>query len=321
MHRKLTIVALAAALLAGACGNDEPAPGAAETGEPTASTEATADTGDDATTSSVTDPSTDDADVPEAIISLSPTATEMLFAIDAGDQVVAVDDESDFPAGVPTTDLSGFEPNVEAIAAFEPDLVVLQGGYDDAVAGLEALDIEVLVQPAATTLDDTYDQIAELGIVTGHEDEAAALVADMRAEIDALSAAIPRRTEPLTYYHELDPLLYSVTDRTFIGQLYTLAQLTSIANVADPDGALGGYPQVSAELIVDADPDVVFLADSECCGETAETFAARPGFADLSAVRNGAVVNLSDDVASRWGPRVVEMLRTIIEATASVPVG
>ena len=132
---------------------------------------------------------------------------------------------------------------------------------------------------------------------------------------------MPERDAAPTYYHELDDTLYSVTSSTFIGELYALAGLANIADEADPDGEFGGYPQLSAELIVAADPDFVFLADTECCGQTAETLAARPGFADLSAIADGNVVELSDDIASRWGPRVVDLLATIVEATASVPVG
>jgi iron complex transport system substrate-binding protein len=262
------------------------------------------------------------ADAPERIVSLSPTATEMLYAVGAGDQVVAVDDQSDYPEGVPVTDLSGYEPNVEAISTYEPDLVVANDPPEDVTAGLEALDVEVLDLPAAVSLDDTYAQLAEVGVATGHEDEAAEVVADMRDEIDELAASVPERDEPLTYYHELDDTLYSVTTDTFIGEIYGLAGLQSIADAADPDGELGGYPQLSAEFVVDADPDFVFLADGECCGQDAATIAARPGWSDLSAVRDGRVVEVPDDISSRWGPRVVDFLREVVEATSdttSVP--
>jgi iron complex transport system substrate-binding protein len=262
------------------------------------------------------------ADAPERIVSLSPTATEMLYAVGAGDQVVAVDDQSDYPEGVPVTDLSGYEPNVEAISTYEPDLVDANDPPEDVTAGLEALDVEVLDLPAAVSLDDTYAQLAEVGVATGHEDEAAEVVADMRDEIDELAASVPERDEPLTYYHELDDTLYSVTTDTFIGEIYGLAGLQSIADAADPDGELGGYPQLSAEFVVDADPDFVFLADGECCGQDAATIAARPGWSDLSAVRDGRVVEVPDDISSRWGPRVVDFLREVVEATSdttSVP--
>lgn len=302
--------ALASAGLA-ACGDDTVDSGA----EPTAATD-----GDTAATERTDEPATE-GDTPERIVSLSPTATEILFAIGAGDQVVAVDDQSDFPADVPVTDLSGFEPNLEAIITFEPDLVVATSLPDDILTGLEAVDTVVIEHDAAVVLDDTYDQIAALGIATGHEDEAADLVAEMRADIDELVASVPDRDEAPTYFHELSDTLFSATSETFIGELYELAGLENVADAADADGEFGGYPQLSAEVLVAADPDFVFLADTECCGQDAATFAARPGFGDLTAVREGRVVELSDDIASRWGPRVVDQLRTIVEATAEVPVG
>lgn len=259
--------------------------------------------------------------LPQRIVSLSPTSTEMLFAIGAGEQVVAVDDQSDFPAGVPVTDLSGFEPNLEAVAGYEPDLVVTSNDANDLVAGLERLGVPVVLTPSATTLEDSYAQIEQLGAATGHEEEAARVVAQMRREVEEITAQVPERAEPLTYYHELEPSLYTVTSATFIGQVYALAGLDNVADAADPDGEAGGYPQLSPEFLVEADPEVVFLADTVCCDQDAQALAARPGFDQLTAVREGRVVELDDDVASRWGPRVVEFLRTVVEATAEQPVG
>lgn len=219
------------------------------------------------------------------------------------------------------TDLSAYEPNIEAIATYEPDLVVISAdGSSEIAAGLEQVGIEVLSLPAATTLDDTYDQLAQLGDVTGHRDEADDLIEGMQADIKELSEEVPERSTPLTYFHELDSTLYSVTSDTFIGELYAMAGLQNVADPADADGQAGGYPQLSAEFLVEADPDLIFLADTKCCQQTAETFAARPGFAGLRAVTNGNVVLLDDDIASRWGPRVVDFLRTIIDAVKAVPV-
>lgn len=260
-------------------------------------------------------------DAPHRIVSLSPTATEILFAIGAGDQVVAVDSLSNFPAEAPVTDLEGFSPNVEAISTYEPDLVVLSFDPGDVVANLEALGITTLVQGAATTLDDTYAQVAELGDLTGHADEAAGLVATMRDELAALAGDAPRPAEPITYYHELDDTLYTVTSGTFVGEIYSLFGLENVADPADADGSAFGYPQLSAEYLVDADPDLIFLADTRCCGQSAETVAARPGWDTLTAVREGHVVELDDDIASRWGPRVVDFARAVAAAldTLAVP--
>ena len=246
---------------------------------------------------------------PARIVSLSPTATEMLFAIGAGDQVVAVDDQSNFPAEAPTTDLSAFKPNVEAIASYEPDLVVVSDAGGELADSLAKVKIRTVSAPAATSLDDSYDQLHELGDITGHRAEAAKVVASMKQRLAAVAAAVPAAAKGATYYHELDPSYFSATSKTFIGSVYALLGLENIADPADTAG--GGYPQLSAEFIVQADPDVIFLADTRCCQQSAATVAARDGWAGITAVRNGAVITLDDDIASRWGPRTVDFAEAV----------
>ena len=300
-----------------ACGGAQTSGGDAPTPEATASaapSEAASDAAQFPVTVEAANGEVTLDEQPTSIVSLSPTATEMLFAIDAGDQVTAVDDFSTYPSDAPTTDLSGFEPNVEAIAGYEPDLVVIADDGADLSTSLGELDIPVLVMPAAQTLDDTYAQIGQLGAATGHDAGAAALVEQMRDDIDKITGDLPGTDEPLTYYHELDDTYYSVTSNTFIGQIYELAGLTNIADEVDDDA--GGYPQLSEEFIIDADPDLIFLADTTCCGQTAETVAERPAWDQITAVRDGGVVELDDDVASRWGPRIVDLLRTVGDAVA-----
>ncbi len=250
---------------------------------------------------------------PQRIISLSSTATETLFAIGAGAQVIAADAFSNYPAEAPTTELSGFDANIEALLAFEPDLVIVFFDPGELVSGLEAVGVPVLVQPAAFALEDVFTQIEQLGEVTGHPDEADALIDEMESDIDELVDSVPDFDEAPTYYHELDGTLYSVTSATFLGELYAMAGLENIADPADTDGF--GYPQLSPEFIIEANPDLIFLADTICCAESAETVAARPGWGTIDAVVNGGVVELDDDIASRWGPRIVDLLRTIVEAT------
>ena len=251
----------------------------------------------------------------ERIVSISPTGTEMLFAIGAGDRVVAVDQFSYYPDDAPVTDLDGWNPNIEAIASYEPDLVVMQTD-GDLIASLEALGIEVWAHDAPLALDDVYVQIEQLGAVTGQTGEAAVLIADMRARIDELIAAAPDASG-LSYYHELDNTLYTVTSTTFIGQVYGLFGLASVADPADTDGSAWGYPQLSDEYLVDADPDVIFLADTLCCGQNAQTVAARAGWDQLTAVQTGRVVELDDDIASRWGPRLVDFIAAISDVLVS----
>ena len=254
---------------------------------------------------------------PEHIVSLSPTSTEVLFAIDAGAQVIAVDNQSNYPAEAPVTDLTGFEPNLEAIAGYGADLVILMYDPGEAVAGLEALGIPVILHPAAWTLDDAYAQIEQVGAATGHPDDAANLVESMQARIAATTA----KTDAggTTYYHELSPDFYTATSATFIGSLFGMLGLRNIADEADPDGY--GYPQLSAEHILAADPSLIFLADTLCCAQTSETVGERPGWDALTAVQDGAITELDDDIASRWGPRVVELVDAIAATADTQPSG
>lgn len=250
---------------------------------------------------------------PERIVSLSPTATETLFAIGAGQQVIAVDDQSNYPTEAPKSTLSGFKPNIEAIVAQKPDLVVVAYDNDKIVAELGKLNVPVLWENAATKLDDAYDQIADLGAATGAKAKADEIVTGMKASIDKLAAAAPK-DKKLTYYHELDTTPYAATSSTFIGQIYGLFGLTNIADKA-PDAA-GGYPKLSAEFVAQADPDLIFLADVKCCQQSKEALAKRPGWKALSAIKNDQVIQLDDDIASRWGPRIVDLATTIGDALA-----
>jgi iron complex transport system substrate-binding protein len=140
----------------------------------------------------------------------------------------------------------------------------------------------------------------------------------MQAEMSDLAASVTERDEPLSYYHELDDTLYTVTSATFIGEVYAMAGLVNAADPADADGSSWGYPQLSAEYLLDADPDIIFLADTKCCAQTAAAIAERPGWETLTAVSTGRIVELDDDVASRWGPRIVDFLRAIVDAVNSV---
>jgi iron complex transport system substrate-binding protein len=256
---------------------------------------------------------------PTHIVSLTPTGTEMLFKIGAGSQVTAVDDQSNYPADAPKTDLSSYQPNAEAVAARDPDLVVISDDSTKIKEQLTALKIPVYQMPAASTLDDTYAELTALGTLTGHPTEAAGVAKDIKDGVAKLVAAVPKRAKPLTAYYELDQTYYSVTSKTFIGSLLTMAGLADIADPADADGKSGGYPQLSAESIVKANPDLIFLADTKCCRQSADTVKARPGWAGLTAVQKSQVVLLDDDIASRWGPRVVDLVKAITDAVEKVP--
>lgn len=256
---------------------------------------------------------------PMAIVSLSPTATEMLYAIGAGPQVKAVDKFSDYPPGTPLTTLDGNSPNVEAIAAYQPDLVVASQLTPGLAAQLNALGITVLNDPAAENLDQEYQQFLQLGQATGHPDAATAEVATIKTQIAQIVASTPKPGRPTPYYYELDPTYYSETSSTFIGQVLGLLGLHSIADSATGAAAAGGYPQLNAEFILHANPAYILLADTICCTQSALTVAARPGWSHLAAVTHGRVLGLNDDIASRWGPRIVVLLHQVATELAQHP--
>lgn len=253
-------------------------------------------------------------EMPSAVVSLSPTATEVLFAIGAGGQVTAVDMNSDYPPEAPVTDLSGFQPNLEAIAAYQPDLVIISWDPGELVAGLTALDIPVLVQPAAASLDEAYLQMRLLGEAVGRPAEAEALAASLQEETAGLVDEHRAAGLGLTYYHEVDNTYYSAASGTFIGAVYALFGLENIADAAD-EGS--GYPQLSPEYILEADPDLIFFGCALWCGTTAENIGERPGWSGLAAVEEGALIEVDDDISSRWGPRLIEFVRLIGGALAA----
>jgi iron complex transport system substrate-binding protein len=295
-----TGVALAAAaalgVLAGGCGESEPPP------EPAAGADFPVTVGDVTVESR-----------PERIVSLSPSATETLFAVGAGSQVIAVDSESDHPAGVPRTDLSAYEPNVEAIAAHRPDFVVLPADAPrDAIAGLRKLRLPVLATPVPDDLEQAYRQMRDLGVLTGRRAQGERLAREVRARVERAIAAA-RDGHEIKVFHELDPDLFSASSETFIGRIY---KRLGLSNIADPAAERSGapYPQLSAEGILRADPDLIVLADSECCGQTPAKVRRRPGWSVVTAVRERDVVIVDDDVASRWGPRIPEFVERVAEA-------
>jgi iron complex transport system substrate-binding protein len=116
----------------------------------------------------------------------------------------------------------------------------------------------------------------------------------------------------LKVFHELSPDYYSATSATFIGRIYRLFGFTNVADASDTTHS--GYPKLSAEYIVSANPDIVVLADSVCCSQTAGAVAERPGWQLVSAVRHKRVIPVDDSIASRWGPRIVDFARVIAQA-------
>jgi iron complex transport system substrate-binding protein len=248
---------------------------------------------------------------PARIISLSATATEDLYAVGAGAQVVAVDSYSTYPPQAPRTSLSGFTPNIEAIAGYQPDLVLIADDTDNLYEQLTKLQIPVLLELPAADLNGVYAQINQIAQATGHASEAASVVAGIRQKVAAIVQSTRKPPRPLKVYHELDQTYYSATSGTFIGQMYKLLGLGNIADAA-PGG--NDYPQLSAEYIISSNPDLIVLADTVCCGQSVATVGARPGWSVIRAVATGAVVPVDDSIASQWGPRIVLFLQAVAAA-------
>jgi iron complex transport system substrate-binding protein len=241
---------------------------------------------------------------PTKIISLSPSATEILYAIGAGSQILAVDNLSNYPANAPTSEISAFEPNVEAILAKKPDLVLLSIDSTKAPQirnALVKLGIPVLMEKAPATLQDVYAENTLLARVTDRQAGAVKLNASMAKSIkDVLAKA--KKSSKIRIFHELDDTYYSAT-----------------SNIADAAAGAdnSGYPQLSAEYLLKSDPQVIFLADAQY-GVTADSVSKRAGWSQISAVKNKKIVELPADIPSRWGPRLVDFYKLIGASLAKV---
>jgi iron complex transport system substrate-binding protein len=255
---------------------------------------------------------------PTKIISLSPSATEILYAIGAGSQILAVDNLSNYPANAPTSEISAFEPNVEAILAKKPDLVLLSIDSTKAPQirnALVKLGIPVLMEKAPATLQDVYAENTLLARVTDRQAGAVKLNASMAKSIkDTLAKA--KKSSKIRIFHELDDTYYSATSNTFIGKVYKSFGVVNIADAA-AGADNSGYPQLSAEYLLKSDPQVIFLADAQY-GVTAESVSERAGWSQISAVKNKKIVELPADIPSRWGPRLVEFYKLIGDSLAKV---
>ncbi len=256
---------------------------------------------------------------PRRIVSLSPTATEDLFAVGAGRQVVAVDSDSNYPKDAPRkAGLIAYSPNAEAIAGdYNPDLVVVTFDANRVVEQLHALGIRVLFEPTAKNLAAAYDQIEGIGEATCHTVAAVAVVGSIKQQIAAIRVSAAPKARGLLYYDEISapPYDYAASSKSFIGQLFGLLGMRNITTT----GANSGFPELSEEYIVKASPQLIFLSDNEPIdgGVTAAEVAHRTGWGSIRAVKNHAIYGLNDDAASRWGPRVTVLMREIASAVTS----
>ena len=248
------------------------------------------------------------------IVSVSPTHTETLFALGLGEFVVGVDSTSDFPDAaldVRRDDLQADSADLGPLLALDPDVVIIG---DDPTGLAQRLDTEGVASfsgPEPDTLDDVYAQILGIAGVVGRPDLGEDLVVSMRASVAAAVASLPAESGR-TYFHEIDPSLVTITSGNFLDAVYGELGLESIV-AADPSG----FTAVTSDQVLSADPDVIMLADVECCSVNVDVLANRPGWSGLTAVSNGAVVELQDYMVMRWGPRVVDLVEAVAVGAAS----
>lgn len=252
------------------------------------------------------------AAAPKHVVSLSPGATEVIYAIGAEGELAAVDKDANYPDAAKAfpTKVDAYEPNIEAIRALNPDLVIVASDSGGLVAKLDELKVPVLyvdIDTAVRTVDDVLAQIGLMGKVTGTSDKASALVASLRARVDKVTSALQSLPAggPLSVYHELDSTFYSASDGTFVGDLYKILKMKNIAGSGSTT-----YPQLTQEAIIAANPQVIILAD-EAFGVSIDSVKARPGWSAIDAVKNSKIFAINPDIVSRPGPRIVDALEQL----------
>ncbi len=254
--------------------------------------------------------------IPQRIISLSPTATEILFAIGAGGSVVGVTTYCDYPAEAQSLPkVGGYSANtisVETILSLQPDLIVAAAEEQQAlIADLEKAGL-VVISLAPLTFDQVYADIELIGRATGHLNEATEVVQQMQARLAAVRqvvSAVPPEKRPTVFWEVFDEPLMTAGPSSFIGQMIELAGgANTFADLAEE------YPQVSVEQVITRDPGVIMGPNSHGTGMTPEQLAARPGWDHVDAVKNRRVYWIDANIVSRPGPRLVDAVEAIAGA-------
>jgi len=243
---------------------------------------------------------------PQRIVALAPSFVETLYAVGAGDSIVAVDENTDLPKeAAAKPKLSGFNPSVEEIAAQNPDLVIISFDPGGLRESLERLGIKVLNLSSPESVEATFGQIELLGSATGHLDDAHRVITEMRGRIDAVTVKLADVEQGPTVFHEIDSTYYTAGPGSFVDDLYKTLKARNIA-----DGTGKPYPQMDVEEIIKANPQVIILADMDA-GESPQTVASRSGWSQIAAVRDGRVYTVDPNIVSQPGPRLVEALEAL----------
>ncbi|MFN8463264.1 MAG: cobalamin-binding protein [Anaerolineales bacterium] len=249
----------------------------------------------------------------QRIVSLAPSITEFLFAVGAGSQTVGRDDASNFPeAALNVTSIGTTygDLNTEAIVALTPDLVIAaQANTPEQVKSLEDLGITVYYLKDPVTFAELFTQVELFGQLTGHEEEANALADSLSARVDAVTAAVANVTEKPKVFYEIDGTdaskPWTTGPGTFIDTMINMAGGVNVGGVLSAP-----YAQISAEEIVSQNPDIIVLGDA-AFGVTSESVAARAGWGEITAVKDGNIFPFDDSLASRPGPRLVDGLEQL----------
>lgn len=249
----------------------------------------------------------------ERIVSLSPGATEIIFALGAEGRLVAVDNQADYPPAAASfgTKVDAYQPNVETIAGLNPDLVIVADNTGSIVEALDRLNLPVLyadLDDSVKSIDDVFGQIGLIGRLTATDAKATELISSLDARVDAVEeklTGLPNTRGPKVY-HELDATFYSASTETFIGSIYRTLHAQNIAG----DGSGTSYPQLTQEAIIAADPDIIVLADEEF-GVSIDSVRARPGWNAIKAVAESRIYAIDPDIISRPGPRIVDALEQL----------
>jgi len=254
---------------------------------------------------------------PTEIISVMPSNTEILFELGLGDKVIAVTENDAYPEEVLDLDTVGdFEINVEKIISLDPDLVLAHessvASSFDAYEQIQDAGINVYFVLDATSIEETYDSITEIGQITGANQAAEEVIADMKAgfaEIEAIVNNI-EEDEKKTVLFEIspEPEIFTGGKGTFFNELI---EVIGAENVA---GDLDGWPQIDPESIIDLNPDVILTVYGEYVEDATEQVLNRDGFSEVTAVKEKAVYDVDEDMVSRPGPRLVDGAREMGQA-------
>jgi iron complex transport system substrate-binding protein len=306
MNNRLASLSLLTALLLSACALQYPA-------RSTGATTAAAVTQSQPTPRSPT-AETAAGQPAQRIVTLAPSNTEILFALGAGQQLVGRDSFSDFPPearAVPDVGGGFMALNTELIVAAEPDLVLVSPlTPPEQLADLDKIGLTVHVVQNPTSFEDLLANLEEVAKLTGHEPEGAALVAALRARVDAVEAQVAQAdSKPLVYYEldATDPSApYTSGPGTFVDLL-----IRSAGGENFGAGLSGEWVQVSVEELLARQPDFIVLGDFTYGGVTAEQVRARSGWDALAAVQEHRIFTFDDNLVSRPGPRLVDGLEAM----------